>query len=249
MGYLDKEIFICLDCEATGLDTQKDEIIEIGVIKFTFSEILETYETLVDPGCPIPQESINIHNITDEMCRGKPKIAEVLPEVLKLINKHIIVGHQISFDLNLIGAAARRLNLHCPIDAARSIDTLRLARLCAEAPTNSLEVLRKHYNIPEEGAHRALNDVKVNIQVFKYLSQRFKKTEELMNRLKSPIQLPLMPLGKYKGRPFKEVPIEFLRWAKHQKFDIDLLFSINQELKKRKNKANFSDSSNPFADL
>ena len=66
-----------------------------------------------------------------------------------------------------------------------------------------LEKLREHFNIEPEGAHRAMSDVIVNISVFKYLSQSFKTTEQLLERLKKPILLKTMPLGKYKGRPFQ----------------------------------------------
>ena len=51
------------------------------------------------------------------------------------------------------------------------IDTLRMARLYGESPINSLERLRQHFNIAAEGAHRAMSDVIVNIEVFKYSRQ------------------------------------------------------------------------------
>ena len=63
MGFLNKDIFICLDCETTGLDAKTDRIIEIAVTKFTFSEILETFETLIDPECHISESSMAIHHI------------------------------------------------------------------------------------------------------------------------------------------------------------------------------------------
>ena len=118
-----------------------------------------------------------------------------------------------------------------------------------KSPINSLEKLRQHFNIAEEGAHRAMNDVIVNVEVFKYLAKQYKTTEQIMNRLKSPILLKAMPLGKHKGRPFGEVPIEYLRWAAHQNFDQDLLFSLTVELKKRKQGNNFRQASSPFANL
>ena len=46
---LQNEVFICLDCEATGLEVTTEEIVEIAVVKFTFQEILERFETLIDP--------------------------------------------------------------------------------------------------------------------------------------------------------------------------------------------------------
>ncbi len=249
MGLLRKDSFICLDCEATGLSVEEDEIIEVAVVRFTFDEILETFSTLIDPCRPIPEESTRVHHITDAMVQGKPKIEDVLEQVFKMVGKHLVVGHNIGFDLRMLNNAARKRNLPCPIDLEKSIDTLRLARLYAESPTNSLEDLRKHFNIEEEGAHRALNDVIVNIKVFKYLSLNFKKTEDVIKRLRQPILMKLMPLGKHKGRPFHEVPIDYLHWASYQDFDEDLLFTINEERRRRRTQKPFSQMCNPFSDL
>ena len=247
MGSLKSDTFICLDCEATGLDTEKDEIIELAVVKFTFSETIETLDSLIDPRCPIPPDSTEVHAITDEMIVGKPYIENVLPKAFEIIKNHPIIGHNIGYDLKIIIAAAKRHNIPCPIKLENSIDTLRLARLYGESPTNSLETLRKHFNITEEGAHRALNDVIVNIQVFKRLVTSFKTTKEIMDRLKKPIAMVRMPLGKHKGLPFKDVPIDYLNWASHQDFDQDLLHSISLEKARRRKRKPFAN--NPFADL
>jgi len=249
MGNLKKDIFICLDCEATGLNVEEDEVIELAVVKFTFDEIIEKFEALVDPGMLIPPDAMAVHNITDEMVKGKPKIEEILPEAFKLIDKYPIVGHNIGYDLLMLINAAKKRNISCPIELENSIDTLRLARLYAESPSNSLEVLRQHFNIEEEGAHRAMNDVIVNIKVFKYLTLDFRKTEEIMDRLKRPVSLKTMPLGKHKGLPFREIPIDYLYWASNQDFDMDLSFSIEQEKRRRRKNKPFSQSANPFADL
>ncbi len=249
MGNLKKDTFICLDVEATGLSVETDEIVELAIVKFTYDEILATFETLIYPGMPIPQESIDVHHITNEMVAGQPTIDEILPKAFELIGKHIVVGHNIGYDLNMLIHAAKKRKISCSIDLNRSIDTLRMARLYAGSPTNSLEMLRTHFNIPEEGAHRAMNDVIVNIKVFKYLAMDFKTTEEIMDRLKQPILLKLFPLGKHRGVPFREVPIDYLNWAANQDFDQDLMHSITEERKRRKRRKSFSDSNNPFADL
>ena len=95
-----------------------------------------------------------------------------------------------------------------------------------------------------------MNDVVVNIEVFKYLSKNFKTTEQIVNRLKSPIQLKTMPLGKHKTHEFlSEIPVEYLRWAVNQNFDQDLMFSLKTELKKRNKGANSAQASNPFSNL
>lgn len=249
MGLINKDTFVCFDCEATGLDPKKDRIIEIAVAIFTFDEIIESREDLINPGIEIPEHTIEIHHITDEMVRGKPSIKGVLSDYLSLIGDHIVIGHGIPYDLTLLDSEAKRFNTPSRLSKNRFLDTLRMARLYGESPTNSLESLRKHFNIAAEGAHRAMSDVIVNIEVFKYLSKKFKTTEELLLRLEKPIALKAMPLGKHKGRSFRDIPIEYLTWASHQKFDQDLLFSLRSELKKRKQGNLFTQASNPFSNL
>ena len=249
MGLLRDEEFICLDCEATGLDTDKDEIVELAVVKFRGKEILSTFETLIDPKRPIPKEAKDVHHISDEMVQGKPAVQEILPTAFDLIGNCTVVGHNIGYDLSILISSAKRHNIPCPLSHENSIDTLRLARLYGQTPSNTLEVLREHFNIPEEGAHRAMNDVIVNIKVFQYLVMDFRKTEEVKERLTKPIQLKAMPLGKHKGKAFKELPIDYLHWASNQDFDQDLLYSLEQEKRRRRKRKSFSSSINPFSDL
>lgn len=249
MSSLNQETFICLDCETTGLDSEKDKIIEVAVVKFTMESTLDEFETLIDPECLIPEESIAIHNITQEMITGKPRISSVLSQLLELIGNHTIIGHGIDFDIALVANAADRAGMPHRLKQNRFLDTLRMARLYGESPTNSLEQLRKHFNIPHEGAHRAMNDVVVNIAVFKYLAKRYRSLDQLLDVLSRPIQLKCMPLGKHKGRPLKEIPVEYLRWAVTKDFDQDLIYSLRSELKRRKVGNQFAQSANPFASL
>ena len=249
MGLVKKDTFICIDLETTGLNAENDRIIEVAVAKFTFDEILNSFETLIDPQRSIPEETIAIHHITADMVKGKPLIDKILPDVIKLTGNSIIVGHGISLDIAFLIAACKQYGVPNRLNTNPFIDTLRLARLYGESPKNSLEALRQHFNIQAEGAHRAMSDVTVNIEVFKHLSTPFKTTKELLNRLKKPILIKKMPLGKHKGRPFSDIPIEYLRWAVHQDFDQDLLFSIKTELSKRKKGNHFQQAANPFSSL
>ena len=184
MSSLKTDTFICLDCEATGLDVANDEIIEIAAVKFQLGKHLDSYETLINPKRLISEESIKIHGITDEMVKGMPYIEDVLPKFLKMVEGHIIVGHGIGFDIDIIASSAKKRSIPCKIQEQTTIDTLRLARLYGQTSVNSLEVLRKHFNVSTDGAHRAMNDVVVNIEVFKHLSTSFNTTEALLNRLK-----------------------------------------------------------------
>lgn len=249
MRDLAKETFICLDCETTGLDVAADKVIEVGVVKFTMQEILEQFDSLVDPLIPISAESMKIHHINDQMVQGKPTLADLLPRLLNIIGSYPIVGHGIDFDVELLARGCEQAGLKSNLRFNKRIDTLRLARLYGESPVNSLERLRQHFNVPEEGAHRALGDVIVNVEVFRHLSRKFKSLEEIYQALDKPILMKIMPLGKYKGRPIKELPLEYLRYVATKDFDQDLLFSLRSELKRRKQGGLFSQASNPFHNL
>lgn len=249
MGQINQEHFVCIDCETTGLDPKQDKIIEVAVAHFNLQEIFSTCESLIDPQCPIPETSIAIHHITQEMVTGKPTIVAFLPEVLDLIGKRIIVGHGVGFDIEILAQAAERAGIPCTIRHNLYLDTLRMARLYGDSPTNSLEQLRRHFNIQPEGAHRAMSDVIVNMEVFKYLAKRYRTTQQLFDTLSKPVMMKTMPLGPHKGRPLKEVPIEYLIWAANKDFDQDLLFSLRSEIKRRKKGNLFSQSANPFSEL
>lgn len=249
MGLINQDIFICLDCESTGLDPESDRLIEVAARRFTFDKVLEEFEQLVDPQCPIPPLSQEIHKISSEMLQGKPKVQEILSGFFKMVKGHIIMGHGIGFDIALLSAEARRHGIPTTIHKQPFIDTLRMARLYGQSPINSLDKLRQHFNIEAEGAHRALSDVIVNIEVFKHLAKDFKTTEALMKTLQKPIKLKAMPLGKHKGRRFDEIPIEYLLWAERKDFDQDLLYSLRSELRNRKRGGGFEQSGNPFTKL
>lgn len=249
MKKLDQELFVCLDCETTGLDPKQDQIIEVAAATFMNGTIVEEFQTLINPGCPIPPSSIAFHNITDQMVVNKPTISEVLPRLLKLVDKHRIIGHSVGFDIEIVANSAEKMSLPCTIRENGYIDTLRMARLYGESPTNSLETLRRHFNIEPEGAHRAMSDVIVNIEVFKFLSKQYRNMEHLLETLKRPILMKVMPLGKHKGRPLNEIPLDYLLWASRKDFDEDLLFSLKTEIKRRKQSRQFSQASNPFSIL
>lgn len=249
MTLLSKETFVCIDCETTGLNTQNDKVIEVAISLFTWDAILEQYDTLIDPGTPIPLSSIEIHHITDEMVAGKPKIEEILPTVFRIAGRYPIVGHQVQFDIDILAASAQRADIPCNIKNNIVIDTLRLARKYGESPINSLQKLREHFNVEFEGPHRALSDVIVNIEVFKHLVKPYKTLKQIQELLANPISMRTMPLGKHKGRLFKDIPLQYLRWAAKQDFDQDLLFSLRSELKKRQKGGGFQQETSPFRDL
>lgn len=250
MKFQDKpQKFVCIDCETTGLDAKNDKVIEVAVVVFDLEKDSEAFESLIDPQMVIPEESIKIHHITDEMVAGKPVLADVLPQILKMIGQHPIVGHGVEFDIAVLALAAEKAGIPHHLSSNKVIDTLRMARLYGESPVNSLLQLGKHFNIEVEGTHRAMTDVMINVGVFKYLYRSYRSLSQLYAVLEKPILMKKMPLGKHKGRLLKDLPLDYLLWAAKKEFDRDLLFSLRSEINRRKKGNLFNQSANPFTGL
>lgn len=246
---LKKMVFVCLDCETTGLDVKNDRIIEFAARRFTFDENLDSMECLINPERPISEESLKIHHISDAMLHSQPIFAAVFPKIKSFFQENdYLVGHNIGFDLQMLHQEIDRIG-ETFISSYSVLDTLRLAKEYGDSPSNSLQALAKHFNVPNDDHHRAMNDVEVNISIFKHLCKRFKTISQVQQVLAKPISMKCMPLGKHKGRSFSEIPLEYLLWASKMNFDEDLLFSIRKAIKQRQNRSTFSQTNNPFNQL
>ena len=164
---------VCLDLETTGLDKKKDSIIEVALVRFdehTF-EILDTFDTLVNPWIPIPALNSSITNIYDEDVRGKPMWWEISEKVRDFIADSPVLWHNIAFDIWFLSTH------NIDIVSNPVIDTFNLSNfLVLGEKSLSLEYLCKYFKIQLNWAHRALNDVMATIKVFQ------KCTETIINK-------------------------------------------------------------------
>ena len=123
---LSQTTFVVLDLETTGGSANTDAITEIGAFKLPGGELLGRFETLVNPGVPIPPMITVLTGITESMVLPAPRIAEVLPPLLEFVGDAVIVGHNIRFDMPVPRRRARRARLSPA--ANRRVDTLALVR-------------------------------------------------------------------------------------------------------------------------
>jgi len=168
-GGSEDEVIVFFDLETTGTDTFRSEIVEIAAVRVLLRDgkVKEagTFEQLVKPDYPIPQSATDVHGIDDDDVKEAPPIAEVLPRFLEFIGDSPLAGHNIdSFDLPLI----RRHTGHVlnEIIPNLSIDTLPLSRRLFPGEPHRLESLADKFGIDKGRAHRALDDVRTNIEVF-----------------------------------------------------------------------------------
>jgi DNA polymerase-3 subunit epsilon len=95
---------VSIDCETTGLDTNRDEIISVAAIRIRGSRILasESFRAIVRPRCAIAPEAIKIHGLREQDVAAAPTMGEVLPDLLRFIGGRPLVGYYIAFDLEML---------------------------------------------------------------------------------------------------------------------------------------------------
>ena len=163
--------YVVYDLETTGTSCKRDKIVEIAAIKVTGGKAQEEFSMLVNPECPIPYGASQVNGITDEMVADEPVLGDVLPRFLDFTGELPLVGHNIlQFDMKFIYRECRTLFRQIPDNDM--IDTLPLARLCLpELAHHRLTDLAEYYHISTAGAHRALKDCQMTMQVYEKLGR------------------------------------------------------------------------------
>ena len=158
--------FVSLDLETTGLDTRRDRITEIGMVRFTRAGVESTYSQLVNPERAIPLRVQQLTGIAPADVAGAPHFNSLRLDVEDFLGDATIVGQNIGFDLSVLS--------HADLSPRGDVlDTLELARLLDPAHRNhSLAALAARYDVGQPQAHRALADAETTRSVFLALYDR-----------------------------------------------------------------------------
>ena len=160
---------VVLDFETTGLDPEKDAVLEIGMVRLNPDGSEDRVSSLFDPQRPIPRAITLLTGIRQEDCEGQPLLRDRLPELYDFVRDGWIVGHNVDFDLNFMNAAGARLFPDRQfVDPSRILDTLELSRLLNPwIPNHRLDTVVGFYGIPVVRQHRALDDAEMTAGVFR----------------------------------------------------------------------------------
>ena len=171
IGFSDE--IVCFDIETTGLKVTQEAITEIGAVRLRNGEIVETFQTFVDPERRLTPEIIGLTGITDEMLRGAPKLKDALTAFLAFAGNAPLAAHNAEFDISFIRAGCRKCSI--PFEPTY-IDTLILAQnLLPGLGKYKLDIVAEHLQLPQFNHHRASDDA---VPVAQMLTKFFPMLEE-----------------------------------------------------------------------
>ncbi len=176
---LEGTTYCVFDLETTGVSYRTDKITEIGIIKYKDGEIIDKFESFVNPEKPIPMKVQEITNITDEMVKDAPTIEQILPKVMEFFGDSVLVAHNADFDTGFIRYNCQLQNI--PFENTY-LDTLQLAKeLYPDFTKYKLGIIAEKLGIKVEVAHRALDDVETTVKVLSKMFEVLK--EKKVNKL------------------------------------------------------------------
>ncbi|MFC1467575.1 PolC-type DNA polymerase III [Verrucomicrobiota bacterium] len=173
--------FIAFDTETTGIKPGQDRIIELGAVKFINGEPGDRFETLINPGVPIPPGASRVNGITDDMVADAPKIETKLDEFAAFCGDMPLVAHNAPFDFKFIKAAIETHRSQAPKGTV--LDSCELARKMLPNMINyKLGTLVAHFQFPTTTFHRAADDAV-------YCGLLFQRLIEMRHKLGEPVSV------------------------------------------------------------
>jgi len=159
--------YTVFDTETTGLEPSAgDEIIQFGAVRILNGRLLrhENIDQLVDPQRPLRPEGIPIHGITEDMVRGQPTIATVLPQFHAFCEGTVLVAHNAAFDMRFLQLKEEPLGIRFTQPV---LDTLLLSAVIhPNQESHKLEAIAERLGITIIGRHTAFGDAIVTAEVF-----------------------------------------------------------------------------------
>jgi DNA polymerase-3 subunit epsilon len=162
---LESARFVVVDLETTGLRPGQSRICEIGAVRVDGLAPAGTFETLVDPGEPLPRLVASLTGIADADLAEAPGPAEAVRRFLAFAGDSVLVAHNARFDLAFLDREVERLTGRRV--AAPVVDTVGLARrlLAGRVSRASLASLSHFFGTSVRPCHRALPDAQATAEV------------------------------------------------------------------------------------
>ena len=161
------DLFHIIDTETTGSSPPKSRVIEVACATLQHGRVVDRFETLIDPGVPIPSFITRLTGITTAMTRGQAKPADAMAAFAAYLAARPghFVAHNAGFDYRFLEYEFEQARVPWPFQGRYC--TVRLSRACnPQLPRHNLDTLIKHYGVVMKDRHRAMADVNATATAF-----------------------------------------------------------------------------------
>ena len=190
------DTYVVVDLETTGLDPERDQIIEIGALEVTMGQSGRTFSTLLQPRTALEDQYVSpfitqLTGITNEMLAAAPQSREALEAFARFLGGRVVVGYNVGFDMGFLQQQFQD-QLYRPL-ANDWVDLLPMAQtLFPLWPHHRLNNLAAWYHVVNPEAHRALSDVETTEACFQKLKQdvrrQYPSPETFLEEVRKKIQ-------------------------------------------------------------
>src|SRR5258705_4457009 len=118
-------MYAIVDIETTGTYSAANGITEISIHVFDGSVVVEKFETLINPGQPIPRYIQAMTGITDEMVAGAPSFSDIAQKIYSILHDKIFIAHNVNFDYSFVNGHLREHGFDLN---SKKLCTVRLSR-------------------------------------------------------------------------------------------------------------------------
>ncbi|MCW8883875.1 MAG: 3'-5' exonuclease [Motiliproteus sp.] len=162
----DANTLVVLDFETTGLSpNQGDRAIEIGAVKLQQGQIVDRFQSLMNPGQHINSFIENYTGISNQMLQSAPPCHEVMDAFAEFIDGYSLVAHNASFDQRFLQAELDQIGR--PLNGQFACSMLAARRIYPDAPNHKLGTLVRYKQLPTDGTyHRALADAEMTTHLW-----------------------------------------------------------------------------------
>lgn len=163
--------YVLLDVETTGLDFNKNELLEIGLIKVEKDSVIDERDYLLKPLGGIPKKIELLTGITEkEVNANSIAIEQELKQTMEFIKGNVIIGYNVNFDCMFLKKACDKHKVKCTIRKIKDVENLAVQKL-KDVQDYKLETVANKLGIQKKQSHRALDDCRLTLDVMKKLNK------------------------------------------------------------------------------
>lgn len=238
-------MYAIVDIETTGSYAAANGITEISIHVFDGTRVIEKFETLINPGQPIPYFIQVMTGITDKMVADAPRFEEVAEKIYTILHDKIFIAHNVNFDYSFVNAHLKEAGFDL---TSKKLCTVRLSRkIIPGHPSYSLGKLCQSLNIKINDRHRASGDAAATVKLFQLLLESDKEKhiqKSLLRNSKESTLPPNVPKEHFEQLPYtpgvyyfhnQKGKVVYVGKANNIRYRVNSHFSNNSESRQKQN--------------